>query len=70
MLPGFIEYNGIKFYLQLRKDDKKWAYFYAEDNSKNCLITASGRTEQNARASLLIGILKTKLIDVSQTIIK
>jgi hypothetical protein len=69
MLPGFIEQNGTRFYLQFKKHEKKWEYYYI-DNSGNELINASANNEHDARAKLLIKAIEDKYIDVSQTIIK
>jgi hypothetical protein len=69
MLPGFIKTKDDMYYLQFEKKPDKWEYFYINYNLSK-LVSVIGKTEQDARALLLIHIIENKYIDISQTIIK
>lgn len=69
ILPGFIKKDGITYFLRFYKGEKEWSYLY-EDKDFNYIVRVVGKTEQDARAALLVFILWNKIIDVSQTIVK
>jgi hypothetical protein len=70
MMPKFIESGKGTYSLSYVFRGKKWEYSYNDPHTYDDLITVFATTEQDARAKLLIEILKAKYIDVSQTIIK
>jgi hypothetical protein len=69
MLPGFIQKDGITYFLRFERTGKEWKYMY-QDYDNKMLCNVLGKNEVEARAALLTLILWQKFIDITDTIIK
>ena len=68
IIPSFIKKDGIMYYFRTIRHEKEWECTFQDFNDKK-LTESRGKTETDARGSLLVNLLWNKLIDISQTII-